>query len=135
MNILVDWGDADETLWIWRFMDNWTAKEFKRALAIAQAAIASKRHPVDVIVDIQRTGNLPKNLLSLLRTGIQPVYSHNGAVIVITRSRFWEKIHDLAVALFFHGQSTGIYFVRTTDEAYTLLSIIRRQRRKRGCSG
>lgn len=134
MNIIVDWGDADETLWIWRFVGTWTANDFKQALHTAQTAFVSKTHPIDVIVDIRQSQAVPKNLLALVRIGIQPIYHHNGSAIIVTESRFWKKIHDLAVSLFFEGKPTGIHFVRTIDQAYDLLGNIRYQRRRRGFS-
>jgi hypothetical protein len=128
MGIFVDWGDADETLWICRFSGNWTADDFMTAFAATQNAVSDKSVPVDMLVDLRQAHTTPQNLIALLRKGAQFVYEHRGLIVVITQNDFWKRMHNLIIHTFFRGTPTGIHFVKTVDDAYYFLDIKQEER-------
>ncbi len=130
MSIFVDWGDADETIWICRFSGNWTANEFMTALNSTKTACADRKYLVDILADMRNSQTTPQNLLALLRIGTQFSYDHPGLIVVITSSDFWKRIHDLIIHTFFGSKPTGIHFISTVDDAYYFLDITQEQRQQ-----
>jgi len=121
MSIIVDWGDADDTLLIWHFPHNWTSRDLQNAYGLANDILSKVNYEIDIIFDFGYTINPPQNTIQLCR-GLLLHCPHNvRSVIILGRTRYWERIFSLVLRLqtFEHT----VHFVQTVDEAYALLDV------------
>ena len=117
--ITLDWGDANESILVWTFSDNWTAEDFYLAIEKAETILGPKEKPVHIIVDAQQGFKPPKNLIALSKVGLKRGPTPVKLVVVIAKSRFLQNIYGI-VAKMYPG-SLKVHFVNNANEAYQLI--------------
>ncbi|GAB4519553.1 MAG: hypothetical protein OHK0046_28610 [Anaerolineae bacterium] len=116
--IVVDWGDADDALIVWRFEGPWTPKDYYIALERVSRLVAAKQHRVNVMVDVSQAA-LPRNAMALANKGFQARPANLGLIVVITDHTLWHMLYEMITRM--SGIDYGLKFVNTIDEAYLLL--------------
>lgn len=66
MAVLVDWGDSDEIILLWRAEETWTWKDAQYALKQSSHLIEGTTQTVILLLDLRRTTINPNNLLKLM---------------------------------------------------------------------
>jgi hypothetical protein len=118
MSISVDWGDAEETIIVWKFEQGWTRGDYYRAYHHFCKLIKQSNQVVNVIADVRRALPAPGSSLSILRHAIINRHSQVERVAVITVSTFPQQLFALV-----HRQLPGDWFDKyqftdSVDEAY-----------------
>lgn len=116
--IVVDWGDADNRLIVWRFGEHWNAEDYLQAVKTSNALATSQPHTVDILADV-RMASIPHNIFSIAVRGLRERPRNLGRVIIVTESAMWSMIYEVIGKVY--GKQDGIEFVNTIDEAYTTL--------------
>lgn len=119
MSIKVDWGNAEDTLLIWRFQKDWTPRDLQNACSMAETIVAQKNQAVDVILDFGYTLTPPPNTITLIRSLLLHFPANTGKIVILGRTGFWEQIFTLALKM--GDIRHSIYFARTVDDAYELV--------------
>jgi hypothetical protein len=119
----VDWGDANETLLIWTFSNDWTAQEFLNAFTLCEEFVASRsnRSVVHILLDTQHTTHLPKDMFKLGRHAIKRCIDirQKGLIIIIDSSTVWVQMYDFLMRR--GSNSLHIHFAKDTDKAYQIM--------------
>lgn len=118
MPIVVDWGNVEETIIVWKFRKRWSEADFYAAVERSAALTKSVDMPVNYIIDLQHSISSPPNLLAISRAAMQNHnFSNQGVTTVITKSAFWQQLFEaLANSVTYHiGHIT---FVSDVDAAY-----------------
>ncbi len=127
MGILVDWGDEDETILMWRFPISWTGDDFYQALQITQELVSEKTCAVDVLVDMQKALQSPTNLLPLFKNGLSKRIPNLRHIIIISQSRYFVSLYAVLQKL---GRDfPKLHFVENANEGYELLHYLTASRR------
>ena len=115
--IIIDWGDADETMIIMKFIGQWTTRQYRAAMVRRNLMILSKSHPVATIADLRQSGSIPRDILKTAITVAQFNTPNSGQVSVITNHPIWSQLSKL-VMRFSGTDSSVIRFVHTVEDAY-----------------
>jgi hypothetical protein len=119
----VDWGDANGKILVWTFYDGWTAQDFIQAFTTSENAVAKshKSSHVHVLLDVQHTAYLPKDMLTLGRYAIKRAADdrQKGLIVIINPSKIWKRFYDILKPMFPH--SLKICFANNADEAYQMM--------------
>jgi len=119
----VDWGDAEETILVWTFEDGWTAQDFMDAFKLSEEFVAQKLTPsiIHVLLDVQHTVHLPKDMFTLGRYAINRAsdVGFKGLVTIINPTTLWHRFYDALKITVPHRLI--IKFASNADEAYQLM--------------
>ena len=127
MGILVDWGNEDETILMWRFPMRWTGDDFYQALQTTQALVVHKTCAVDVLVDMQQALQSPTNLLSLFKNGLSKPIPNLRHIIIISQSRYFVSLYAVLQKL--RRDFPKLHFVEDANEGYERLDNLTLSRR------
>lgn len=119
----VDWGDANETILVWTFEDSWTAQDFMSAFKLSEEFVAEKLTPsiIHILLDVQHTIHLPKDMFTLGRYAINRA-SHvgfKGVITIINPTTLWLRFYDALKITVPHA--LNIQFAKDADEAYQIM--------------
>ena len=121
--IEVDWGDANETILVWTFSHGWTAQDFTDAFVLSEKYVASKVTPsiVHILIDVQHTAHLPKDMFTLGRYAINRANNRGlkGLIAIINPTALWQRFYDVLKITVPH--SLDIRFAKDADEAYQMM--------------
>jgi hypothetical protein len=122
MSILVDWGNIEETLLVWRFGHRWTGEECAQALEDTNRLAQSKPHPVDLIADMRQSISHPSHLFSLGRHIFAALPANLRSVVVLGLNGYWQRITELLNRQVTY-RCDNIYFVDHPDDAYNIIEL------------
>lgn len=117
MAITVDWGDADETLIVWKFGKSWTHSDFLSAL-VKSNAMQSTHRPQHCIADLRQMIMTTADFSEIARALKHSNHIINGLTVAICHRDYWQTVYNDAISRVTGRQVT---FVRTVDEAYHLI--------------
>jgi hypothetical protein len=122
----VDWGNAQGTILIWTFSDDWVAQDFIDAFTISENAVAkmtrtSKPPNIHILLDVQHTVHLPKDMFTLGRYAIKRTVEnrHKGLIVIINPSKIWNSFYDILKRTI--PNSLKVHFAADADEAYQMM--------------
>jgi len=110
---VVDWGDADNQLVVWRFEGYWNMPEYCRSFNTLKHLIREQSHHVNVMIDIRQICRGTEHLVDILVKDIKQHPQNLGEVVIITERQHW----PLHTGGFPH-------FVETVDEAYHRIDVV-----------
>ena len=122
MPIETDWGNLEENLIIFKVQGKWTGAEFVHAMDNVQKLAQSTPQSVMVLADMRYAmAATPQNFTTLLKSYMQRKADCLQRVVVVTHSMYWERIVSIIESSSDVRFPISIEFVKTVDEALTLL--------------
>ncbi len=119
-SIHVGWANHEETCVVMKFNGRWSIKAYRRSCQHLNELIASRVHPVDVIMDLQRSAPAPAGIVLHGAAVLNAMPGNTGTIVFVSKSSFWktlvtmiEQIHPI--------KPLDLRFVATPDEAYALV--------------
>jgi hypothetical protein len=64
MPIQVEWLDDDKKILIERYIGSWTIEDFKSRTGVVNTMLDSVQHPVDMVLDVARSGFPPLGIVA-----------------------------------------------------------------------
>lgn len=116
--IVVDWGDADETLIVWRFEQRWKLNHYFKAVDTMALMANSKRHSVYAIIDLRRATRIPPRPLSIASYGIMRRPRNLALSVAISTMVPHQQIF---ASLERWSAARYIHLVGHVDDAYNLI--------------
>ncbi|GAB4519557.1 MAG: hypothetical protein OHK0046_28620 [Anaerolineae bacterium] len=116
--ILVDWGNAEETLLVWKFEGHWTPEEVFAAVDQVLLFASGYPHMIDIIVDTRRA-HLPAHPMNFNHREFRHKPGNLGQIVVIYEAVLWSMLYDMLTHL--SGIDYGVAFVQSVDDAYKLV--------------
>ena len=116
--IVVDWGNADESLLIMKFIEKWTLEEYQDTNYKAYDMINQQSHPVVVIVDMRQSDGTPRGFLHASHQFAKMRPAHMLTSVVLADSAVWKTLWQTAIHLYGAIENGNITFVDTVDKAY-----------------
>ncbi|MGB1285684.1 MAG: hypothetical protein ACPG7F_04040 [Aggregatilineales bacterium] len=123
MTILVDWGNYEETILVWKFSREWQTSHYMEALRQSNSLALTKAHQVNLICDIRMTTQRASNLMTLSRLVIQYRPANVDVMVIIVVNRFWKQMAEILTHQG-EGLPVPVHFVETVDAAYALVEEI-----------
>lgn len=124
MSITVAWDNEQKSLIRFTFGRLWTWNEFYAA--IDQCRLQNTvDHPVDILFDARATNIIPGGLMPRIQRVTASDGVSHGLVVVVSESAFVKSMFILATRTF-PNTTRNARFVKTLDEAYTLINRERR---------
>lgn len=112
----------NDTVWL-AYVGRWTWEEHQAAIQAADDLAAGSERPVDVIVDLTRSGPLPEHAIPHLGQTLRrkhPQWSRRA--VIVSRGRLAPLIMEMVLRVYYFAvYDHEIRFVTTLDEARTLL--------------
>lgn len=122
MPIIVDWGNLEETIIVWKFRNRWDETDFYDAVERSATLTQSTDACVDYIIDLRQSISSPPNLLAMSRAAIQNHnFENQGRTAVITKSSFWQQLFDTLLSSVRHFMG-HVMFVDSVDAAYDVIA-------------
>lgn len=124
MPIHLNWGDVDETFLILNFDGQWSGEDLYTNIKDFFERVATKDHPIELMVDMRQSLAPPQHLVTMLRSIINRPHDGNvKRVVVIVNSNFWQRIFSVIAKSVQRNISKKVTFVETVDEAYSMLDV------------
>jgi len=121
--ISVGWGNQEETILIFRIVNQYNKEEYITSIIKLFNHLCSKDHPVHILLDLQNSINFINDFLKLIRVEFPPEICNGALLIVIKRYSSWADLCD-AIKLHYKHNAQGLqlHFVDTAEDAYQLLA-------------
>jgi len=129
MSIHVAWYDADKTIILWKFSDDWDWRDYHAAINAAVVMIKSVDHIVDSIMDLQNNRSLPPNALMQGKRWFVVAPPNFGITVIAGGSGLVRGIAS-TIASLYKRFSDRILMTATVDEAVQIILDKKRQRRE-----
>lgn len=121
--ISVEWGNAEETLLIWRFAESWTLKDFYSALKRSKKMVYKQSETINLMIDMRVSRTWNSMMLLLVHAVLSFKPSEASRTVVISANPIYKQLWKTSQRLY-GVIDYPIYFVATVDEAYCLVSDI-----------
>ena len=118
--IKVYWGNAEETLLIWRFGASWALKDFYKALRRSKRKVQQKQESINLIVDLRASRTWPSMMLLLAHAVASFSSNDESRTIIVSPNPIYKQLWKTSQRLY-GAVECSIYFVATVDEAYWLI--------------
>ncbi len=117
MPILVEWGNAEQTILSLSFVSPWTWDDFYEMQSQVTALTAGVDYVVDTLVDVSKGRSLPPNALTHLSKGAAKVPPNSGIIAAVGVDAFIRSMMDMVITRAPHLKGK-FQMVSSTDEAY-----------------
>ena len=119
MSIIVDWGDLDETILMWRFPRQWDGDDILVALDESRRLAESQQHPIDVLVDMQQIRKSPSNLMTIFKFALSQPIVNIRHIIVISYSSYFRSIFNVMQKMY--PKLPKVRFADDANHAYEMI--------------
>jgi hypothetical protein len=121
-SVTVTWGDEARTFLNWNFQGQWTGADYFDSLVQLWMLMDSKSNNLNLLVDMQRAGKNPSNLVALMQAAIRNRQPCNiGRIVVITDTSYWQGVYEIACRHSTAIAELDVHFVATEPDANNLL--------------
>ena len=118
--ISLGWGNADDTILVWRVENHWNYDAFVQALDTTHQLMVSRGYPIDVLIDLQASVHAPNNILDVILAGLRNIPYNTRRVAIIGASQTCVKLYNTAIQNY-NLPDVEIYFTTDANEAYDLI--------------
>lgn len=118
--INVNWDNHDHNILVWKFITPWTFEEFFAAQKQANVMVDSVEGHVDSIFLTTTEQKLPVYGLSQVRKIITQQHPRHRYIVVVGANAFLAALLKVLTELV-PNLRTNLYYVRSQDEAYTVI--------------
>jgi hypothetical protein len=118
--ILVDWGNQEETFLVVTIDGKWTVRDLADFMSEIIQLARSKPHDVQVIVDLQRSGRTPKGIIAASQSILSDMPDNLTKIILLSRRSVWRSVWYAVKGMYRHSP-VEFHFVKTVEEAYALI--------------
>jgi len=123
MAVLVDWGDSDEIILLWRFDDSWTWNDARYALNQSRTLVEGTTQTVVLMVDMRRATVNPTGLLKHLPQLYKQLPEEVARVIFIDESTMFYSLFQMLK--FQHPTIMDkCLLADNVDDAYRLVNLV-----------
>jgi hypothetical protein len=120
MPIQVSWANAEKTVVLCVFSENWTLDEFHDMVDEMHSLISSVNHTVHSISDFSSSKTSPAKLLSVGRHVENKSSGNMGINISVGANAFLKAITNVAQRMFL--KDTELYFADSLEHAYHIIT-------------
>ncbi len=117
--ITLDWGDANESILVCTFIDNWTAEDLFLAIEKVENMVLPQEKPIHILIDAQQGFTPPKNLITLAKSALSRQKIAVNLIVVIAKSRFLQGIYGIMGKMY--PGIRKVQFANNANEAYELI--------------
>jgi len=123
MSVLVDWGDSDEIILLWRFDSKWTWRDARFALNQSRNLVEGTTQIVVLIVDMRRIEVNPNGLLKHLPELYNNLPQEVSRVVFIDEGSMFYSLFQMLK--FQHpAMMQKCHLVDNVDDAYRLVNLV-----------
>ncbi|GEM_PF-3093647 len=123
MSVLVDWGDSDEIILLWRFDKKWTWQDAQYALNQSRTLVEGTTQTVVLMIDMRPATMNPNGLLKHL----PEIYNHlpdevNRLIFIEESGLFYSLFQMLKFQ--YPTMMEKCHLVDNVDDAYRLVQLV-----------
>lgn len=118
--ITVGWGNAEETMLVWRFDDHWTFKDIFRAAKRSRHMIRDTQSSAYLMVDMRQSRSWDSMMLLLSHAAATQRTFKPQRVVIISANPIYKQLWKTAQRMY-GVVDYPVYFVKTVDDAYRFM--------------
>ena len=100
---------------------NWTLEELYTVNKQSNDLMDSVQHPVDVIVDLQKSMNIPRALMPEIRRMNETSHPHANRLVIVGGNRFIAILINTVQRVYRKDDDRSVQFVTDLEAAYAFL--------------
>jgi hypothetical protein len=127
MPIEADWDNEDKTVIRYEFRGKYSAEEFEQILDKTDAMSDSVNHMVHYLVIIYTGMWIPKGVSAPIGRIYMADKPNRGVTVVVGASVPYKTVSEISQDLYQYMQPNARIFVRTVEEARTILNMLSSQ--------
>jgi len=120
MSISVDWGNHEETLIIWKFVQEWNTVDIIRAIDATYTLLSLKPIAVNIILDMRHSKKRNQRISSLQRAFNRVFPTNLQKVIILSNSLYWQQFFQLVDQLLDDDKKQDFDYTSDVNMAYSL---------------
>jgi hypothetical protein len=121
MTINIVWDNPEKTIARYDYEGKWSWEELYKALQEFHQMLDTVNHPVDVIIDMQRTRLLPENVLARGSNVGQMVHPNQGITVVVGANSLVRAMADLYKRIY-AKKAANFFMASKLDEAHAIIA-------------